>query len=74
MDHVQGVLDEAGLTMADIGEFTSYHVGLRDSLGKFMKVKDEFLGEPYPAWTAIGVSELAIPGALVEIRVIATDP
>jgi enamine deaminase RidA (YjgF/YER057c/UK114 family) len=24
--------------------------------------------EPYPAWTAIGVSALAIPGALVEIR------
>jgi enamine deaminase RidA (YjgF/YER057c/UK114 family) len=26
---------------------------------------------PYPAWTAIGVAELAVPGALMEIRVVA---
>jgi enamine deaminase RidA (YjgF/YER057c/UK114 family) len=37
----------------------------------FMKVRDEVLSEPWPAWTAIGISELFIPGARVEIRVIA---
>jgi enamine deaminase RidA (YjgF/YER057c/UK114 family) len=36
-----------------------------------MKVKDRYLSAPYPAWTAIGISELAIPGGLVEIKVIA---
>jgi hypothetical protein len=29
------------------------------------------VSEPYPAWTAIGISELAVPGGLVEIKVIA---
>jgi len=33
-------------------------------------VKDGFCKEPYPAWTAVGVSELAF-GALVEIKVTA---
>jgi enamine deaminase RidA (YjgF/YER057c/UK114 family) len=66
---VGNILDEAGLNYSNIIEFTSYHVGLQAHLGAFMKVKDEFVKEPYPAWTAIGVSELAIPGALVEIRV-----
>ncbi|MBW1852913.1 MAG: RidA family protein, partial [Deltaproteobacteria bacterium] len=37
----------------------------------FMKARDEVLSEPWPAWTAIGISELAVPGARVEIRVIA---
>jgi enamine deaminase RidA (YjgF/YER057c/UK114 family) len=36
-----------------------------------MKVRDEFISAPWPAWTAIGVSELAVPGARVEVRVVA---
>ena len=40
-------------------------------MGEFMSVRDEFLSEPWPAWTAIGITELAIPGARVEIRVTA---
>ncbi len=66
---VGAVLKEAGLAYEDIFEFTSYHVGLQEHMGTFMKVKDEFIKEPYPAWTAIGISELAVPGARVEIRV-----
>jgi hypothetical protein len=34
-------------------------------------IKDEFVGSPYPAWTAIGVTELITEGTLLEIRVIA---
>lgn len=64
-------LTKAGLTFDDVVEMTSYHVGLRDQLSDFRRVKDEFIGEPYPAWTAIGISELAVEGALVEIRIIA---
>jgi len=63
------ILKEAGMDYTNIIEFTSYHVSLQSHLAEFMKVKDEILKEPYPAWTAIGVSELAIPGARVEIRV-----
>ncbi len=50
---------------------TTYHVELQKNLKEFMRVKDEFIIEPYPAWTAIGVSELAVADAVIEIRVIA---
>ena len=64
-------LEAAGLTFDDVVEMTTYHVRLRDHLDAFIKVKDEFIAEPYPAWSAIGVSELITEGTLVEIRVIA---
>ena len=64
-------LSQAGLDFKNIVEMTTYHVGLRKHLETFIKVKDEFIFEPYPAWTAIGVSELITPGTLLEIRVIA---
>jgi enamine deaminase RidA (YjgF/YER057c/UK114 family) len=65
---VQAVLAEAGLDFSDVVEMTTFHVGLMQHLGTFMQVKDGYVPETYPAWTAIGVSELAVPGALVEIR------
>lgn len=65
------LLAEAGLGFGDILEYTSYHVGLQENIADFMAVRDEFLSEPWPAWTAIGITELAVPGAHVEIRVTA---
>jgi enamine deaminase RidA (YjgF/YER057c/UK114 family) len=64
-------LEAAGLTFDDVVEMTTYHVGLRAHLDAFMRVKNEFIHEPYPAWTAIGVSELITEGTLVEIRLVA---
>jgi len=68
---VQLYLNEAGLSFDDVVEMTTYHIGLREYLEVFKTVKDEFIKEPYPAWSAIGVSEFITEGALVEIRVIA---
>lgn len=65
------VLEEAGLGYENIVEYTTFHVGLSSTLPVFMKVRDEFIGEPWPAWTAIGITELAIPGARLELRVTA---
>ena len=65
------LLAECEIGYDDIVEYTSYHVGLHANMGDFMSVRDEFLSEPWPAWTAIGITELAIPGAHVEIRVTA---
>jgi enamine deaminase RidA (YjgF/YER057c/UK114 family) len=62
---------QAGIEVRNVVEITTYHVGLNQHLSAFVKVKDEFIAEPYPAWTAIGVSELITDGALVEIRAIA---
>ena len=64
-------LRAAGLDFEDIVEMTTYHVELRKHLRAFMTIKDEFIRTPYPAWTAIGVTELITAGTLLEIRVIA---
>lgn len=65
---VKAILAEAGLGFADVVEITTFHVGMMQHLPTFMRVKDRYLPEPYPAWTAIGVVELAVPGGLVEVR------
>jgi len=72
-NQIGNVLNEAGLSYENIIEYTSYHVNMHDHLGTFMKIRDEFISAPWPAWTAIGCTELAIPGARVEIRVTARD-
>jgi enamine deaminase RidA (YjgF/YER057c/UK114 family) len=64
-------LEVADLYFGHIVEMTTYHVELRKHLGAFIKIKDEFIGSPYPAWTAIGVTELITAATLLEIRVIA---
>jgi enamine deaminase RidA (YjgF/YER057c/UK114 family) len=68
---VKAVLAEAKLDFSDVVELTTFHVGLLQNLGAFMAVKDRYLPEPFPAWTAIGVSELAFPGGIAEVRVTA---
>jgi enamine deaminase RidA (YjgF/YER057c/UK114 family) len=67
-------LASAGLTFDDVVEMTSYHVDLRKHFPIFAKVKDAYVAPPYPAWTAIGVSELITEGTIIEIRVIARRP
>jgi len=70
-ESLQSVLTTAGVSFANVVEMTTFHVGLRANLPAFMKVKDRYMQAPYPAWTAIGITELAFPGGLVEIKVIA---
>ncbi len=69
-ENLRGLLAEAGLTFADVVDITSYHVGLQQHIQAFGAVKDQFVAAPYPAWTAVGVTELAM-GALVEIKILA---
>ena len=68
---VGAVLREAGLTMADIVEMTTYHVDMKETMPAFFTVRNEYLSAPWCAWSAIGISALALPGAHVEIRVVA---
>jgi len=69
------VLKAAGCTMADVVEMTTFHVGLQQNMRAFMGAKRAAMaGPPHPAWTAIGIVELAIPGGLVEIRATVQAP
>lgn len=67
------VLRAGGLTHGSIVEMTTYHVGLRDHFELFDSIRLEYLGEPYPAWTAVEVAGLRREGAIVEIRVVANN-
>lgn len=67
------ILRAGGLTFRSIVEMTTYHVGLRDHFDLFDLIRLEYLGEPYPAWTAVEVAGLRREGAIVEIRVIANN-
>lgn len=67
-DGLAHVLEAAGGSLADIVEMTSFHTDFPDTMGAFMKAKSAALDAPYPAWTAIGCTALAAPGARVEVK------
>jgi enamine deaminase RidA (YjgF/YER057c/UK114 family) len=50
---------------------TTYHIDLHRYMPLFRSVKDKVFPRKTCAWTCIGVSELAKPGLLVEIKCIA---
>lgn len=68
---LQSVLEAAGASLADVVELTTFHTDLRGDMRAFAKVKDAFFTENYPSWTAVGVTQLAMPELLVEIRAVA---
>jgi enamine deaminase RidA (YjgF/YER057c/UK114 family) len=70
-ESLKSVLAAAGASFGDIVDLTTFHVGLHANMRTFVKVKDRYVSAPYPAWTAIGISELAFPGGLVEIKAVA---
>jgi len=70
-ESLKSVLSAAGASLGDVVDLTTFHVGLHANMRAFTKVKDRYVSEPYPAWTAIGISELAFPGGLVEIKAVA---
>jgi enamine deaminase RidA (YjgF/YER057c/UK114 family) len=66
-ENVKKVLSAAGAGFDDVVEMVTYHVDMRD-LALFMQVKDRYFGARVPAWTGIGVTALAMPGLVVEIK------
>ncbi|SPS00693.1 RidA family protein [Cupriavidus taiwanensis] len=70
-ESLKGVLASAGASLADVVELTTYHTSLRSELADFTRVKDEYIPNRYPSWTAVGVTELALPGLCIEIQAVA---
>jgi enamine deaminase RidA (YjgF/YER057c/UK114 family) len=64
-------LAEAGANWSDVVEINSYHVGLSNQAEATLSIAAEFLEDPYPAWTAVGVTELILPEAVIEISCVA---
>ena len=74
-DQMAMVLAEAGASLSDVFSLTSYHVGdLIGQMPTFIGIQAERLGKPHPAWTAIGTTQLALPGIMLEVSAIARLP
>ena len=69
LTNVKAILEEAGLTMANVIKTTVFMADMND-FADMNAVYAEFFAEPYPARSAVAVNTLP-KGALVEIEVIA---
>jgi enamine deaminase RidA (YjgF/YER057c/UK114 family) len=75
-------LEAAGAGYSDIVSLRSYHVfdspffdGSKEEQMKLLiEVKDEFVASNYPAWTVLGVDELFLKNAVMEIDIVAYAP
>jgi 2-iminobutanoate/2-iminopropanoate deaminase len=70
LSNVRAILEEAGLTMANVIKTTVFLADMAD-FADMNAVYAEFFSEPYPARSAVAVKTLP-KGALVEIEVVAT--
>lgn len=66
-ENLKTVLEAAGGSLADVVDVITYHTDMRD-LPLYMKVRDRYFTQDYPAWTALGTSALGIPGLQLEIK------
>lgn len=70
-DRIGILLKAAGASFANVVIVRSYWVHLQRDLPIFRKVRRDYLVEPYPASTAVGTPELAMPDLDLEIEVVA---
>ena len=69
LTNVRAILEEAGLTMANVVKTTVFVADMND-FADMNAVYAEFFAEPYPARSAVAVKTLP-KGVLVEIEVVA---
>lgn len=66
-ENIRAVLELAGATFANLVQMKSYHTNLQYTLSPFSEVRDRYIEDPYPTWTAIGVHELSTKDLIVEV-------
>lgn len=70
-ERIGGRLGKIGCSWDDVVEMTTFHTDLDGQLPFIQAAMRRYLRPPFVAWTAIGVSRLAAPGGVTEIKVIA---
>ena len=71
---IAATLARAGVSWDDVVDITTFHTDLAAHIDGFAAVKNKYVKAPFPTWTAIGVSRLYEPTAVVEIKVVAVKP
>lgn len=70
-EYLKSTLAAAGASLTDVVELMTFHTELQRDIQIFAKVKDDYFPDCYPSWTAVGITELALPGLCIEIRAVA---
>lgn len=70
-ERIKVILEQAGGSMRNVVILRAYFVHFSRDLPVYRKVRKEYLVRPYPASTAVGVTELAPPGNQIEIEAVA---
>ncbi len=65
------VLQRSGSSFDGVVDITTFHTDLPAQFDGFRKVKDRYIREPFPAWTAIDIDRLVPDNGLVEIKLVA---
>jgi 2-aminomuconate deaminase len=71
--NIADILENAGLTLADLVEVSCFLVNMND-FGGFNEVWAEFFDENGPTRTTVAVHQLPHPLLLVEMKAVAYDP
>jgi len=70
-ERIKVILEQAGGSMRNLVILRAYFVHFSRDLPVYRKIRREYLVQPYPASTAVGVTELAPAGNLIEIEGVA---
>jgi enamine deaminase RidA (YjgF/YER057c/UK114 family) len=73
LENLKAALASVGADLSDVVKITNYLTDM-SHIGTYREIRDQFFKLPRPASTAIGISQLARPGALFEIDAIAVLP
>ncbi len=68
--HIESLLERAGMTIADVVKITQYLTHESD-IAAYAKVRSRHLGDARPASTLLVVPALVRPGFLVEVEILA---
>ena len=69
-ENIKTALANSGSSLDDLVEIVSYNTDMAD-LTALAEVKAEYITKDFPACTAIGVTALAFPGQLIEVKAVA---
>ena len=68
---LEAILNQAGATLDDVASLNSYHVGdIHSQLRELVDIKATRIRPPHPTWTGVGVTQLGLPGALLEVSAV----
>lgn len=68
LENIRGVLEAAGAGLENVVMVRAFFVHLLRDLPIYRNIRKEYFVKPYPACTAVGTPELAIPGLEIEIE------